>query len=97
MSDPISTESDASEFGLPKPTTCVDYLRRCAWVSLILGSIGAIMIWVAYAFKEGRYDREINVAGLLSGAAVLFHCVTLSAILFVLARIADDVRSIRER
>ena len=63
-----------------------------AWISLVVGIIGAIIIWSKY----GGDSYEINIAGIFVGVAVLIESILSCAFFLVIENIAENLAAIRK-
>lgn len=82
-------------------------LNSLAWVILIGGILGAIIIWYtigtienpnfnANSFPQRESLTILNASGIITGFAVLFSSIVTSSILFVICDIADNLFAIRK-
>ena len=73
-------------------TGAIDVLGIFAWISLIVGIIGAIIIWSKY----GGDSYESNIAGIFVGIAVLIESILSCAFFLVISNIAENLAAIRK-
>ena len=96
---PNNTISKNSE---PK-NTAIDTLKSVAFVALILGIFGAIIIWVTIGTielpKEGYIylkEKAANPQGIILGFEVLFSSIMAWAFFNVICNIAESLLAIRK-
>jgi amino acid transporter len=81
--------------------TAAEWLRLFAWIDLIAGLVGAILIWANLSSKEitkgGYYsyvEKVTDPLGVALGFVVLFQGMFLCALFLVVASIASNLNSI---
>jgi len=83
--------------------TAIGALRFFAWVSLVVGILGAISIWALYGTTEipfrsisGTYS-EVNPIGIAIGIAVFLQGAFLCSFFHVIAYIAENLGFLLKR
>jgi hypothetical protein len=77
-------------------------LRHFAWIDLILGIVGAIVIWKNFGFVEipdeyiNKTYFKTNPMGILLGFISLFQGMLVCAFLHVICLIAENMIEIRK-
>jgi ribosomal protein L40E len=88
----------------PERGGAIGALRFFAWLDLVAGIIGAIVIWANFGsvevpiFAGSTVTRvQANPVGISLGIAVLLQGIFLCAFFLVVAGAAEDVAAIRQR
>ena len=85
--------------------TSIIALRIIAWLNLVGGIIGAIIVWATMSTKEVVVDRiygtnlmetRVDPAGIGVGFGVLFGSIFWTVLMLVVCSIADNLARIRK-
>ena len=83
----------ASGQQLPRRAGAIDALRFFAWLDLVGGIIGAIVVWVMI-FNSSTDTNPVTI-GL--GIAILLQGVFLCVLFLVIAGASEDIAAIRKQ
>jgi hypothetical protein len=86
--------------GLSSRSRAIDVLGLCAWLLLVVGVIGAIVIWRSMGGLEVSSQSGVGISsylGLAFGIASLLGGIVSCAYLLVVCLIAENIAEIRNK